>query len=160
MSQFEFDPEDLFPPRPGGMVQTARKQAQAEADQLAGLGGGVAGAQGAEADILDAVPVRVMGPDTGTARTFTLTSAYPVAQLLGADQRRRVAIVMAIDNDVYLTSNEGIAHDVAGNTTAGQAFYLPAKIAMPIADRGNYWIAATTTATATRVSVLISRDSQ
>jgi hypothetical protein len=149
-------PESLFPPRPGGMVDTARRQLAAEAAHLEQLAG-----QQAEAEpfTMTAVPVRAEPPDIGTARTFTLTAAYPVAQLLGADRQRRVAIVMAVDNDVYLTGNEGTAHDVAGSATAGQAFYLPAKIAMPIADQGNYWIAATTTATATRVSVLTSRDS-
>ena len=151
------DPEEMFPPRPGGMVATARKQRQAEQDQLdrynAQAEAPVAGTD------YGAVRVRTEAPDTGTARTVTLSPSYPVARVLPADPGRRSAVLLAVDNDVYITGSQGLANDVAGGADAIQVFYLPAGIGIPVDNQGEYWAAATTTATSTRISVLISRDS-
>jgi hypothetical protein len=151
------DPEEMFPPVAGGAVDTVRRLRAAEQDQADAN----AAEQGAPiyGTPYSAVRVRPEAPDTGTARTVTLTAAYPVAQILAADPRRRSAVILAIDSDVYLTGSQGLAQDVAGSTQATQVFYLPAGIAVPVDNQGEYWVAATTTATNTRVSVMISRDS-
>lgn len=151
------DPEEMFPPKPGGMVDTARKQKQTEQDQLdaynAQEGAPVWGSP------YEAVRVRPESADTGTARTVTLTENYPVARVLGADPGRRGAVLLAVDNDVYITGSQGLAQDVAGSATATQAAYLPAGIGIPISNQSEYWAAATTTATSSRISVFIDRDS-
>lgn len=151
------DPEVLFPPKKGGMVDTARKRTQAESAQLDEYNN-QAGAPVPGTGLV-AIRVRSEAPDTGVARSVTLTSAYPVARLLAADTGRRSSVILAIDNDVYITGSQGLANDVSGSATSGQAFYLPAGIAMPVDNQAELWVSATTTATNTRVSVLISRDS-
>lgn len=156
----EMSPEELFPPKPGGMVDTARRQQAAEQDQLARYETILAGEAGPDGHAYAAIRVRPEAPDSGTARTVTLSPAYQVARLLPADPQRRGAVVLAVDNDVYLTQSEGLARDVAGGSSALQAFYLPAGIGIPIANQGQYWVAATTAATSSRVSVLIDRDTR
>jgi hypothetical protein len=47
---------------------------------------------------------------------------------------------------------------IAGSDTGTDGFYLPAGIAVPIANQGAFWVACTTTSTSTRVSVIISRN--
>ena len=149
------NPLDLFPPKPGGMVDTVRRQAAAEEKQLAAL------AAAPEPDSIgeyDAIRVRTEEPDNGTARTITLSSANPVAQLLPRDETRRSAVVLAIDNNVWVSYNQGTAADLAGVTGAGSAFYLPAGIAIPFGNRAQLWVSPTTMAGSSRVSVLVSRD--
>jgi hypothetical protein len=149
--------ETLFPPRPGGMVDTARKRAQAESDQLDAYND-QAGAPVA-ATAYTAVRVRPEAADTGVIRTITLSSQYPVARLLPADPGRRTAVILAIDNDVYVTGSQGLANDVSGSATATQVGYFPAGIGLPIDNQAEWWVAATTTATLTRVTVITNRDS-
>lgn len=152
------DVEELFPPKPGGMVDTARKKAQADADQLQAYNDSQAGAP-VEASAYTAVRVRPESADTGVVRTITLSSAYPVARLLPADPGRRSAVILAIDNDVYVTGSQGLANDVSGSATATQVGYFPAGIGLPIDNQAEWWVAATTTATNTRVTVITNRDS-
>lgn len=146
--------EELFPPRPGGLVDSARRTAAPAADSLEievpGTDGPVPYA---------AVRVRPEPPDLGTARTITLGPANPVLRLLGRDGQRRGAVVLAVDNDVYLSNDHGLARDVAGGTAAEGVFYLPAGIAVPVDFQGELWAACTTTATSSRVSVLVTKDS-
>jgi len=151
------DAEVLFPPKPGGMVDTARKRAQAEADQLEQYNA-QAGAPVPASDYT-AVRVRPEAADTGVARTVTLSPNYQVARLLAADPGRRSAVILAVDNDVYITGSQDLANGAAGGTSATQVFYLPAGIGIPFDNQGEYWVAATTSATSSRVSVLINRDS-
>lgn len=148
------DPEELFPPKPGGMVDTARKQRQAEQDQLAALESPEPGP-----GEYDAIRVRIAEPDQGTARTITLSSANPFAPLLPRDTSRRGAVVLAVDNDVWVSYNQGTAQDLSGTSGAGSAFYLPAGIAVPVTSQAQLWVSPTTTATSSRVSVLVSKDS-
>jgi hypothetical protein len=158
MTDMAIDPEDLFPPRRGGMVDTVRRQRQAESDQLEALNDDQAGAP-VPASGYQAVRVRPEAADTGVVRTITLSSAYPVARLLPADPGRRSAVILAIDNDVYVTGSQGLANDVSGSATASQVGYFPAGIGLPIDNQAEWWVAATTTATNTRVTVITNRDS-
>jgi hypothetical protein len=145
--------DELFPPRPGGMVDTARKQAAAAADAAST----VDNTDGPVA--YSAVRVRPEAPDLGTAVTVTLSSANPVRRLLPQDAQRRSAVVLAVDNDVYIATSQGPAQDAAGGNGATGVFYLPAGIAIPLDTQASLWCACTTTATISRVSVLVTADS-
>lgn len=150
------NPEELFPPKPGGMVDTVRRQRQAEQDQAASLDDAVAAAAPGD---YTAVRVRISQPDLATARTVTLSSANPVAPLVPRDDQRRAAVVIAVDNDIWISANEGTANDLAGTSGAGSAFYLPAGIGFPFDTRAQLWVACTTTSASSRVSVFTTRDS-
>lgn len=143
---------ELFPPAPGGLVDTARRGAvQAQpADTVMVTDGPVP---------YEAVRVRPEAPDTGSGRTVTLSAANPVLPILGQDGQRRSAVVIAVDNDVYLATDLNAAQQAAGVATATGAFYLPKGIPVTIAMQGQVWAACTTTASNSRVSVLVSKDS-
>lgn len=144
---------EMFPPRPGGMVDSARKAAAAQsavADTVENDNGPVTYA---------AVRVRPEPCDIGTARTITLSAANPVLTLLGADRQRRSCVILAVDNDVYIATDKGLAIEAAGGSTAEGVFYLLAGVGLPISSQAQYWAAATTTDTPSRVSVMIDKDS-
>lgn len=143
---------ELFPPRPGGLVDSARRGdgQQQPAETVTVTDGPVP---------YQAVRVRPEAPDIGTARTVTLSAANPVLPLLGQDAQRRTAVVLAVDNDVYLATDLGLAEQVAGGSTAGGVFYLPKGVPVTVASQAQYWAACTTTAASSRVSVLVSKDS-
>lgn len=104
------------------------------------------------------VPVREDPPAFVTANCITLSSANPVVMLVPQDPFRRNAIILAVDNDVYLASSLAAAEFAQGSTSSVGAFYLPAGIAIPLNGQGAIWAALTTAATSSRVSVLINRD--
>jgi hypothetical protein len=105
-----------------------------------------------------AVHVRQEMPETGVARCIKLSSANPWLPLLPQDPNRQSAVILAIDNDVYICSSLETAMLSAGAATYAHAFYLPAGTPIPISNRGAYWVACTTTASTSRVSVLINRN--
>jgi len=143
---------ELFPPRPGGLVDSARRgDGQQQPAETVTVTDGPAD--------YEAVRVRPEAPDIGTARTITLSAANTVLQLLGQDAQRRSAVALAVDNDVYLATDLGLAQQVAGGASAEGAFYLPKGIPMPIGSQGQYWAACTTSAANSRVSVLVNKDS-
>ena len=110
------------------------------------------------AEELGDIHVKVDPPEMGTARCVTLSANNPWLPILGQDPTRKSAVLLAVDNDVYVTSSKEIAMELAGSTTGTDGFYLPAGIAIPVDNQSAYWVACTTTATSTRVSVLVSRD--
>lgn len=144
--------DELFPPRPGGLVDSARHGSTQEQPQET-------------ATVTDgprpytAVRVRPEPPDIAAARTITLSAANQVLPILGQDGQRRSAVLLAVDNAVYLATDLGLAQQVAGGSTAEGAFYLPAGIAIPVDTQGQVWVACTTVATSSRVSVLVTKDS-
>lgn len=144
---------EMFPPRPGGLVDTARKTAAAQAAVAETVENGNGPV------IYAAVRVRPEAPDIGTARTITLSAVNPVLTLLGADRQRRSCVILAVDNDVYIATDKGLAIEAAGGNAAEGVFYLPAGIGIPVSSQAQYWAACTTTATSSRVSVLIDKDS-
>lgn len=146
--------DELFPPRPGGIIDSTRKSAAAAAVQLPGTVDDTDGPVN-----YSAVRVRDEPPDTGTARTVPLSSANTVRSVLPRDAGRRRAVLLAITNDVYLTTNEGAAKDAGLGHPAPDIGYLPAGIAVPIDNTAQHWCAVTTTSTASPVLVIISRDS-
>lgn len=145
--------DELFPPRPGGLVDTQRREQTPPAELPTTV------------EVLDgpvpysAVRVRNEAADQATARTLTLSAANPVLRVFGRDAGRRSAVLIAVDADVYLTNDQGVAWQVQGAATAEGAFYLPKGLVVPVSTQGELWAAATTTAANSRVSVLIAADS-
>jgi hypothetical protein len=106
------------------------------------------------------VSVRNETPALGMAYCVTLSSTNEYLQLVPRDPSRRNAVVLPVDNDVYICSSREVAAQVAGSTTSTLGSYFPKGIAVPIDSRSPYWVACTTTASTSRVSVLVSKDSE
>lgn len=157
IEQLEEDFEELFPPKPGGMVDKHRRRKAAEE---------AAKTEGATSEVVElgrnkvkAVRTVVEAADIASAQTVLLSATSPVRRLLPRDEHRRSAVVMAVDNDVYITSDEGMAWNVQGAATNAGGFYLPKLTQLKVDSTAVLYVAATTTGTTTRVSVLISRES-
>lgn len=146
--------EELFPPRPGGMVE----QARAQQDQYI--------PENVEDARIGYEAIRV---DTGTTEVFSgqtyviSTTVNPVLRVLGHDGNRQRAVIMTLDQPIVVASSQAAAQDNrnvnAGSTGNGAGgFVLPlASSSNPsaplvIMGSGEVWIAATSS-TATRVSV-------
>jgi hypothetical protein len=140
--------ESVFKPRPGGKIEAARRNA--ERDSLADE-------PVAQQDYLmkgKPVAVDVLAPDIGVARTVTLTANNPVLPLLPRDTTRRGAVVLAVDNPVYIATDVNLAQQAVGSATSTQAFFLPVGVPVPVPYTAELWASATTTASSSRVSVI------
>lgn len=148
------DAEELFPPRPGGMVDTARKQRQAEADQAASLEG-----TPERPAKVRGIPVTDRAAEFARARTFSVSTANknPIVELLGQDPARRYAVVMTLDEPVVIsfaqTSAEDPRNAVNAAGTSANGFVIPVNCPVPINSTSVIYCTATS-ATATRVSVM------
>jgi hypothetical protein len=148
------DHDELFPPKPGGMVHTARQQAQAEQDQLQALHE----AEPQEGRARFEVPVTDRAAELARARTFSVstTGANPVVQLLGRDDNRRNAVVMTLDQPVVISFAQNSAEDPQNAANAAglpaNGFVLPVNVPLPLPTRSVIYCTATS-ATATRVSI-------
>jgi hypothetical protein len=107
-----------------------------------------------------AVIVRNETPALGIARCVRLSSANPVLPLLPQDPRRRHALVLAVDNDVYICTSPDLAWECQDSTTASDGFYLPKGVAVAVINKAAHWAACTTTGSASRISVLINQDDE
>jgi hypothetical protein len=146
------DVEAFIRPRPGGKIEANRQQRHIES---------LADEPVAQQDYLvkgKPVAVDVLPAAIGTARTITLGVSNPALPILPMDSTRRSAVIIAVDNDVYLSADPGQAVTAAasGGATAEGVFYLPAGIALPWDSTSLLWAGATTTATTTRISVITS----
>lgn len=155
------DAEEKYPPKPGGMVDTVRKQRQAEQDQAAQASAGSVGEPSYEA-----VKVDVLEPEVIGARTLSVsTSLNSVQRILGADPNRKRAVVMTLDEPIVVCNSQTSASDNrnatnAAGQSAGGFVLLPVSsaatgyspVSLEIRSRGEVWVAATSS-TATRVSV-------
>jgi hypothetical protein len=142
----------VFRPRPGGKIDTARRNA--EQDSLAEQ-------PVAHQDyLINGKPVAVdsLVPEIGGARTVTLDVNNPAIPLLPRDTTRRSALILAVDNDVYLSNDPGQAMTAAnsGGATAEGVFYLPKSVPVPWQNTDQLWAAVTTTGTSSRISVMAS----
>lgn len=133
---------------------------QAEAAQLQAPAGMFDPVEEAIPEPLVAVPVRTEAPAQGNAAVVVLSAGNPVLPLLPQDPRRRSAIVLAVDNDVYLSQSKDLAATTQGANTGTQAGYLPAGIGLPILSKNAWYVAATTLATSSRVTVLVFKDDE
>jgi hypothetical protein len=144
--------EAVLRPRAGGKIEAARRQREAEslADEPVAQ----------QDDLVKGRPVAVdaLAPETGIARTVTLSPNNPALPLLPRDTTRRSAVILAVDNDVYLSNDPGNAQRAAasGGAAAEGVFYLPAGIGLPWQNTDQLWAAVTTTGTSSRVSVMAS----
>ena len=137
-------------PRPGGKIDTARRQAQSLADEPV-----------AKQDYLvkgKPVAVDALLPDTGIAITVTLTVNNPVRLLLPRDTTRRGAVILAVDNPVYVAVDGNLAYQAEGSATSTGAFYLPVGIPVRVGNTAELWVSATTTGTSSRVSAMSDID--
>ena len=147
------DAEELFPPKPGGMVDTARKRAQAEADQLGALG-----AQPEPPGVNHPIPVTQRGAELSRARTFSVATggANPIVELLGQNLNRHSAVVLTLDEPVVISFSQSAAEDPRNAVNAAglsaNGFVLPVNIPVTLPTRSNIYCTALS-ATPTRVSV-------
>lgn len=147
------DLEELFPPKPGGMVDTARKRAQAEAGQVQAL------SEAEPPAARDRIEVGVCdhAADLARARTFSVaTGGNAVVELLGRDDNRRNVVVMTLDEPVVISFNQAAAEDPRNQVNAAglsaNGFVLPVGVPVPLNTRSVIYCTATS-ATPTRVSV-------
>lgn len=94
------------------------------------------------------------------AYTVVLSSANPVLALLPVDPNREDAAVLAVDNPVVIAQTLAQAQNAANtvaNVPAPVGFYLPVGVRWPVKATGPLWVAATTTATNSRVSVMVHK---
>jgi hypothetical protein len=105
------------------------------------------------------VPVRADRPEETIPRT-AVVAASGTRQLLPQDPCRYRAVIMSIDQDVVLCLSKDQA-TAADNTIASvpqpAGFYLPKLVPITIESKGLLWVANTSTASATRVSVVTER---
>lgn len=145
-------------PRPGGRIHATQEAAFHEMGTVPDAE--TTAQPGAEEfpGLAVEVPVRDNLPDLGTARVVTLSAANPVLPVLPQDPHRRSAILIAVDNDVYLSSAKDDVQAVAGTASGVLAGYFPAGIAIPIMNRAAWWAGATTLVGNSRVTVIVSKD--
>lgn len=148
------DVEELFPPVKGGMVDTARKRAQAESDQLDSL----ASVEAAPGDPLSAVRVHDHAAELARARTFSVSTGggNPVVELLGRDDNRRNAVILTLDEPVVISFSQQAAEDPRNAVNAAglsaNGFVLPVNVPLPLNTRSNIYCTALSS-TPSRVSV-------
>jgi hypothetical protein len=141
--------EHLVKPRPGGKIDTARRMAEQHSDKDLPV---------ADTDtLIKGKPVAVdeLLPENGLAITVTLNSANPMLPLLPRDTTRRSATLLAIDNDVYISTSAtaATAAAAANSGTLAGVGYLPAGIAYPWASTAPVYAASTTTTGQSRITV-------
>jgi hypothetical protein len=148
------DPETLFPPKPGGMVDTARQRAAAEADQLQALNEAPEPPGKERFD----VGVQDHAAELARARTFSVSTANnnPVVELLGRDDNRRNAMIMTLDEPVVISFAQSAAEDPRNQTNAAglsaNGFVLPVNVPIYPPTKSVIYCTATSS-TPTRVSV-------
>ena len=146
--------DEQFPPRPGGMVDAARKQAA--------LAAAVPETQATDFDgsRYDPVKVQLRVPEIASASTIVIAAAAgyrSVQRLVGEDGRRGKAVVMTLDQPVIVCFSRVAADDprnavnAAGLPAGG--FVLPVSVPLPVETASEVWVAATS-ATPTRVSFI------
>jgi hypothetical protein len=105
-----------------------------------------------------AIPVRNESPAVGIGQCVSLSAAESVKPVLPQDPRRRHALLLSVDNDVWIAGSLEVAQAAEGSTAGSFAFYLPKGVPVPIINKGAWWAAATTTATVSRISVMVDKD--
>jgi hypothetical protein len=110
---------------------------------------------------MSTLPVANQGTDAGTFKTVVLSSANPYRMAIPEDNTRRVARIIAIDNPVILCHSENQAQDASNQVTdvpQPNGGYIPVGLVVPVTCHSVVFVAATTTASESRVFVSIERD--
>lgn len=144
-------------PHPGSRLDAVAQAAEHETPPQTG-------AQDYKTGRLFTVATRSDMPEETVPRTLVLSSANPYLAALPRDMQRRRAVLLAIDNDVVLAESKELAQAIATLVAAGAAastltggFYLSKGVPLPLESRDWMFAAATTTATASRLSVVVER---
>lgn len=103
-------------------------------------------------------------PEECIPRTMVLSATNPYLAILPRDMRRRRAVIVPIDNDVVLAESKELAQAVATSVTGGAAattlstgMYVPKSTVITLESRSWMFAAISTTASTSRVSVLVER---
>jgi hypothetical protein len=148
-------PEEMYPPKPGGMVDTARKAKIAEQQQVAEL----SEAPEAPERYKTEIPVNDRAAELARARTFSVSTGNgnPIVELLGQDVCRRNAVIMTLDEPVVISFSQAAAEDPRNEANAAglsaNGFVLPVNVPVTVHAQTVIYCTATS-ATASRVSVM------
>jgi hypothetical protein len=107
------------------------------------------------------LPVNVVGAGSGTFKTVVLSVNNPYKIALPEDNTRRKATIIALDNPVVLCHAEEQAQDptnLVASVPQPNGGYIPINVPVPVSSHSVVFVAATTTATNSRVFVSIERD--
>ena len=153
------DIAEIFPPKPGGLIDRARKEEAARKAAIKQVEEEVA--DKIEDRAYRAVKVADEMPEDASAHTFVVSDASGIQRLLGQDMLRRRAVVLTLDQPVVIATGLAEASD-SNNPAAGTAavsasgFVLPINVPLVLETRHEIWVTPTS-ATATRVSVLVEK---
>lgn len=149
------DIEELFPPKAGGMVESARQRNADDQEQLDSHNAGVVEMP---ARRYGPVKTKTFYPETFTAKTPIVATGgqFAVIQLLARNPDRARAVIVTLDEPVVITVSMSQANDpqipanAAGLPTGG--FVLPVNVNFVVQGTGAVYCTATS-ATPSRVSV-------
>ena len=146
--------DEMFPARPGGMVDSHRKSADVAASAADGQGAAAVEAP----DGYPAVRTAPQSPEIFQPSTVVVsTGGNAVRKILGYDANRCRATVIALDEPVVLAATRAQADDARNATNAaGQSAggaVIPVGVPIVVGARGELYAAATS-ATPGRVSVI------
>lgn len=136
--------EELFPPRPGGLVDRHRRRVaeeKARADEVENEGNPV------EERAVRAVKVAPVSPEIVRAMTYTIGAGQSAMILPLADYRYRAVVLLATAGQTVTLAQD------SGAALGGTGFLLPAGVAVPVYSRAQIW-AYNPGASAVQVSVL------
>ncbi len=142
------------------MARTEDSHLAKQASQALPSGDGPA-SENYDATLPEAYPpvsVRNESPAIGIGQCVSLSSAESVKPVLPQDPHRRHALLLAVDNDVWIAGSKEVAQAAEGSTAGSFAFYLPKGVPVPVINKGAWWAAATTTASVSRISVMVDKD--
>jgi len=110
-------------------------------------------------ELYPAISVRNESPALGIGQCISLSSSSGTVKLvLPQDPRRRHALLLSVDNDVWIAGTKEVAQAAEGSTAGSYCFYLPKGVPVPIINKGAWYAAATTTASVSRISVMVDKD--
>lgn len=141
-------------PHPGGSVDMTHRADMAATDGVAipvnepsPVGGFV-------------VPVRQDNPEECIPRTVQLgASNNTYLPLLPMDMQRRRAVIVPVNNDIWISENKDRASQAAGinpSTGYSMAAHIPSGTNLVVESRGELWVSSTTAAT-TSIAVIVER---
>lgn len=146
-------------PAPGSRVHAAAAALEAatpNADHVAAHQAELA----AQVPAMGPVPVQPVTPDSARYRTMVL-AASDARLLLPQDPSRRLAQVLALDNDVVICTSKELAQN-SDNQASGvpfpRGFYLPKGTILPVYNQAALYVANTSTSATTRVSIAVEAD--
>lgn len=124
--------EELFPPKKGGMVETARRAVEDVEDAVEGLDD-LEKAGVADQDY-PAIRVTSQAADTFAARSLNVP-AGATAILLPEDRNRKRATVI-----VVTASSTIVMSQSSGNADNGKGFVLPTGVPLPVEGKGMLYV--------------------